>query len=267
MDEVRERERPRVRARRALDEDLAHRPWALPPGPWAMFQSWQDLLFAHWPMTVAALRPLVPSELALDLYNGLAWIGLTSFVVRDLHVHGAPRVPGLSSFPELNLRTYVRHGERQGIYFFSLDAGSRLAVLGARSLYRLPYRVASMRVEERDGWIAYASLRHRAPSATFEARYRPAGERFRPEPGTLVHFLVERYALFTVLSSGRVLEGDIHHRPWTIQPAEALIETNGITEAAGLALDAAHPELLHFAAQQDTLVWPPRRATWEPLVA
>jgi uncharacterized protein YqjF (DUF2071 family) len=230
-----------------------------------MFQSWQDLLFAHWPISVAALRPHVPPELAIDVYDGVAWIGLTPFVVRDLHVHGLPPFPGVANFPELNLRTYVRVGERAGIYFFSLDAGSRLAVLGARALYRLPYRPASMRVERRDGWIEHTSRRARSGVAV-TARYRPRGDHFLARPGSLEHFLVERYALYSVLPNGHVLEGDIHHRPWTLQHAEASLDASDVACAAGLTLPA-EPRLLHFATEQDTLIWAPRRATWGPLVS
>ncbi len=255
----------RTRARRALHEDIDHRPWPVAPGAWLRFQRWQDLLFAHWPISVAALRPHVPPELAIDVYDGVAWIGLTPFVVRDLHVHGLPPLPGVANFPEMNLRTYVRHGERAGVYFFSLDASSRFAVLGARALYRLPYRAASMRAERRDGWIEYTSRRRRSGVA-LTTRYRPLGQPFLAKPGTLLHFLVERYALFTVLPNEHVLEGDIHHRPWTLQRAEALMDASDVAGAAGLTLPSA-PALLHFAAEQDTLIWAPRRATWGPLVS
>lgn len=241
----------------AIEKDVAHRPFPLPEGPWIMFQSWRELLFAHWPVPVEQLRPLVPSELVLEEFGGSAWIGLTPFRLTDLHARFLPPVPGLSEFPEMNLRTYVRVGDRPGIYFFSLDAASTLAVLGARIGYRLPYYRAGMRIDSRDGWVHYRSRRRDPSGAEFAGRYRPAGPVFQAERGTLEHFLAERYALYTVPGSGRILRGDIHHRPWPLQPAEAEIERNTVPAAHGITLPEREP-LLHYAARQDTLVWPPK---------
>lgn len=240
-----------------IESDVAHRPWPLPEGPWIMFQSWRELLFAHWPVPAAALRPLVPAELVLEEFDGSAWIGLTPFRLTELHLRSLPPVPGLSAFPEMNLRTYVRVGDRAGIFFFSLDAASWLAVAGARTGYRLPYFKAEMHVESRDGWIHYRSRRRGESGAEFAGRYRPAGPVFRAERGTLEYFLAERYALYTVLRSGKVLRGDIHHRPWPLQRAEAEIERNTVPAAHGITLPEQAP-LLHYSDRQDTLVWPPK---------
>jgi uncharacterized protein YqjF (DUF2071 family) len=239
----------------AIETDVEHRPWPMPRLPWIMFQSWRDLLFAHWPVSPEALRPLVPAQLVLEEYDGSAWLGLTPFRLMGLRPRYLPALPGLSDFPEMNLRTYVRVGGKPGIFFFSLDAGSRLAVQGARTGFRLPYRHAEMRVERVDGWIGYRSRRDDG-IAEFAGRYRPTGVPFHAVPDTLEHFLIERYALYTVLRNGRILRGDIHHHPWDIQPAEAEIERNTVASAHGITLSDTEP-LLHFSARQDTLVWPP----------
>lgn len=231
--------------------------------PWIMRQSWRDLLFAHWPVEAAALRPLVPRQLTLEEHGGSAWVGLTPFLMKGVRPRMLPPVPGASRFPEMNLRTYVRMSGRPGIWFFSLDAASRLAVLGARAIYRLPYFHARMEVvEEEGGWVRYRSRRRARPHerrAEFAGRYRPIGEIFEPEPGTLEHFLVERYALYAEPARGRVLRGEIHHRPWRLRPAEVEVERNTVPAAHGIGVSGRDP-LLHFAARQDTLVWPPKRA-------
>lgn len=239
-----------------IESVVAHRPWPLPDGPWIMFQSWRELLFAHWPVPFQALRPLVPPELVLEQFDGSAWIGLIPFRVTGLRPRLLPPLPGFSQFPEMNLRTYVRVGSRPGIFFFSLDAASTLAVLAARLGYRLPYFRADMRVHSRDGWVHYGSRRYRG-GAEFAGRFRPVGEVFHAQAGTLEHFLIERYALYAIVGNGRILRGDIHHRPWPIQPAEAVIERNTVPAAHGISLPARAP-LLHYAARQDTLVWPPK---------
>jgi uncharacterized protein len=239
----------RILARRA------HRPWPLPGGPWMMFQSWQTLLFAHWRVDPAALRAVVPPQLELDLRDGAAWVGITPFLLTGLRLRMMPPVPGVSEFPELNLRTYVRCAGRPGIFFFSLDAASGVAVAGARTFFRLPYRRATMSLESSDGWTRFRSQRAGA-DATFTARYRPSGEVSLPEPGSLEAFLTERYALFTVLRNGKVLRGDIHHGPWPLQAAEGVVEGAALASAEGVPLPD-EPPLLHFSERQDTLIWPP----------
>lgn len=226
-----------------------------------MRQAWHDLLFAHWPVAPAALRPLVPPGLELDLHDGAAWVGIVPFRMSGVRVRGLPPLPGAAAFPELNLRTYVRRGGRGGVWFFSLDAASRLAVRAARAWFALPYFDAEMRCNARDdGTVEYASRRtHRgAAPAELRARYRPVGAPERAAPGSLAAFLTERYALFTV-RGGRVLAGEIHHPPWPLQPAAAELERETLAAASGIALPAA-PPLLHFARRLDVLIWPLRPA-------
>lgn len=239
-----------------------HRPWPLPPSPWVMAQSWHDLLFAHWPVPAAQLRRLVPAPLPIDTFQGLAWVGVVPFWMSGVRLRGLPALPGLSAFPELNVRTYVVVDGKPGVYFFSLDAGSPLAVLIARAWYRLPYHYAHMRVDRRDDEVRYVSRRVRSggPVAEFAARYRPTGSPEPAEPGTLAHFLTERYCLYTVSRRGHVFRAEIHHPPWALQPAEATILRNTMAAAAGIELPDA-PPLLYFANRQEMVAWSPVRLT------
>ncbi|MGH7446617.1 MAG: YqjF family protein [Longimicrobiales bacterium] len=218
-----------------------------------MLQSWHQLLFAHWRVSRNVLRPLIPAQLRLDEFDGSAWVGLTPFRIVGLRARFLPPLPGVSSFPELNLRTYVRFGDTPGIYFFTLEAASLPAVIAARALYHLPYRHAEMTVHRTNDWIAYRS-RRRKGNAAFAARYRPHGEPFHAVAGTVEHFLTERYALYTVDDEGRVLRGDVHHAPWPLQLAEAEVETNTITAAHGIERPREAP-LLHYSEKLDTLLW------------
>ena len=143
----------------AIVQDVAHRPWPIPNRPWVMTQTWHDLLFAHWPVDAQSLERLVPSPFELDLFEGRAWLGIVPFVMTNVAPRGVPAVPWLSSFPELNVRTYVRVGGRPGVYFFSLDAASALAVHAARLLLHLPYYWASMTVGTSSTWVHYRSHR------------------------------------------------------------------------------------------------------------
>jgi uncharacterized protein len=238
--------------------DVTHRPWPMPGGPWVMTQTWHDLLFAHWPVDVDALRPHVPGGFEIDLFDGQAWLAVVPFHMTNVAPRGIPALPWVSAFPELNVRTYVRVGGRAGVYFFSLDASNPVAVGVARTMAHLPYFTAEMRVEERDGWIHYASRRKRTSSAEFAAKFRPTGPPAPPVAGTLEHFLTERYCLFTVDPSFHAFTLDIHHPPWPLQPAEAEIQVNTMAEAAGIRVPSMAP-LLHFARRQDMVAWDLRR--------
>jgi uncharacterized protein YqjF (DUF2071 family) len=223
--------------------------------PWIMRQTWQRLLFAHWRVEADVLRRVVPPELPLDRFDGDAWLGVTPFELSGLRLRFTPALPWLSRFPELNVRTYVTLEDRPGICFFSLDAGNPVAAAAARAFYRLPYFHARMRIERSGEWTDYRSERE---GAAFAGRYRPTGPVAAARPGTLEHFLTERYTLFTV-DGGRVLRADIDHPPWPLQPAEAQIERNTMTAPLGITLSGE--PLLHFAARQDVVIWPPAQAS------
>ena len=243
----------------AILQVLEHRPWPLPPGPWVMAQSWHDLLFAHWPVDAAKLRVLIPEKLAIDTFDGQAWLAVVPFRMTGVRLRWTPALPWLSTFPELNVRTYVTCDGKPGVWFFSLDAGNSLAVAIARAWFHLPYFRARMRCSEGDGWIEYTSERTHpdAPVAVLQGRYRPVGPSYISRLGSLEHFLTERYCLYTVDGSGRIIRGEIHHRPWLLQRAEAKFDLNTMANSLELALGL--PSLLHFAKLQDVLVWPPER--------
>ena len=221
-----------------------------------MKQIWHDLLFAHWPVPAATIRPLVPPELELHTYGDQCWLAVTPFHMSGIRARGMPPIPGLSRFPELNVRTYVNFGDKPGVYFFSLDAANRPAVWAARRFYRLPYFQAEMNVEASKQQIFYRSQR-RVGSAEFRGRYRPVSEIQLRQPGNLAHWLTERYCLYTVCR-GRVYRGEIHHIRWPLQDAEAEIETNTMAAAANITLPET-PPLLHFSRYLEVLIWPLRQ--------
>ena len=234
-------------------EIRGHRPWPVPSSPWIMRQTWQDLLFAHWVADEAELRALVPKQLELDLHQGQAWVGVVPFKMHDLGVRSLPGLPTATDFLELNVRTYVKCNGRPGVFFFTLEASSQIAVGAARSLFFLPYHHARMTMARLDTWVVYASERD-GSNAAFRARYRPTGPVFEPANGTLDHFLTERYALYTTAPGGVLSTAEIHHPPWQLQPAEAEIDTNTIAGAVGISLPDTAP-LLHYVKRQDMVNW------------
>ncbi len=237
-----------------------HRPYPLPESPWALSMRWHDLLFMHWPVPESTLRPLIPSALDLDAFDGSAWLGVVPFRMSGVRPRFLPSLPWLSSFPELNLRTYVSAGGRPGIWFFSLDAHKPVAVRLARAGFKLPYFDARMSCVVYGDEVRYESVRtHRgAPEARFAGRYRPVEEVSESRPRTLESFLTERYCLYSADRRGRVYRGEIHHRTWPLQRAEAEVRTLRMTGQIGLALPDTSP-LLHYSKRLDVLAWLPGR--------
>jgi uncharacterized protein YqjF (DUF2071 family) len=225
-----------------------------------MAQSWHDLLFAHWPIDPVLVCPYIPAALQIDTFYGQAWIAVVPFRMSGVRIRGTPPLPWLSAFPELNVRTYVVADRKPGVWFLSLDARNPAAVAIARAWFHLPYFRARMRCEALDGRIHYFSERtHQGASpAALRVSYRPAGEVFEAKPGSLEHFLTERYCLYAADPRGRISRAEIHHPPWQLQIAEAQFQQNSMTLAAGIT-QPSHNPLLHFAHRQDVVVWNPQR--------
>lgn len=233
-----------------------HRPWPLPERGWTSAQTWDDLLFAHWPLPAEVLRPLVPDALELETRDGSAWLGVVPFALTGLRLRGLLPLPVVSALLELNVRTYVTYGGKPGVWFLSLDASSGLFVEAAKHSYRLPYFRARMSLERRGDWIDFSASRREAAARPFvwESRHRPDGPVAEPAPSSLEHFLTERYCLY-VVDGDEVLRAEIHHPPWPLQPVEAEIALNTMAPD-GIDLGADDEPVLHYSSRQDVLIWP-----------
>jgi uncharacterized protein YqjF (DUF2071 family) len=237
----------------AVVEESAHRPWPLPDRDWLQAQTWEDLLFAHWRVPPDVLRAHVPEALPLDTFDGAAWLGITPFRLSGFRIRGLPPLPVLSSFLEVNVRTYVTLDDKPGIFFFSLDAESTFAVQAARWAYKLPYFLAVMNAQADGARVDYASRRsdHRGHRAALRCGFGPVGEAAPPKPSSLEHFLTERYCLYT-LHEGEVHWAEIHHPPWPLQPAEAAIEENTMPPPS---IEVGGAPTCHYSARQDVVIW------------
>jgi uncharacterized protein len=240
----------------------SYRPRPLPSGRWAMTQRWNDVLFAHWPVPAAQLAPLVPDGLQIDTFQGSAWLGVVPFWMDRIKVRSVPPIPGARSFPELNLRTYVRDQRNGagGVYFLSLDASNLLAVAAGRAFYNLPYHWADIRFEQRSEreFLFESRRRFRRSPVEFKARYRglgPTRKLTESHPGSLEYFLTERYCLFTANRAGQPIRANVHHVPWPLEDAEADIERNDLPAAMGIALPDEKP-VLHYSRRLAVYIWP-----------
>jgi len=230
----------------------SHRPWPPPSAPWSWHQTWHHLLFAHWRVPASVLRAHVPSRLSIDEHGGSAWLGLVPFTMTGVTLRGMPPLPWLSAFAEMNLRTYVTCDGKPGVWFLRMDCARLAAVVGARQHLGLPYVWSRMRVRVGANAIDYHSRRG---DAVFDATYTPVGEPRTSEPGSLEAFLTERYCLYAI-KAARMLRVNIHHRPWPLQRASAVIRRNSIPASLKLPDDGGE-RLLHFARRIDVVGWPP----------
>jgi uncharacterized protein len=229
---------------------------------WIMFQGWRNLLFYSWPIAPNTLAPLLPQGLTVDQFEGTGWVTLVPFLMDDLHLRWLPPIPGTSTFPEVNLRTYVRFQGEIGVYFFSIDAASWLGSLAARLVFHLPYFRARIRMQEKDGGFRIASARRgRSGSspAALDASWRPKGVLHRPAAGSLEQFLLERYASFAPGSPGHVYRGPLLHSDWSVQDADAEVSVSSLITAAGLP--SPRNPACHFSPGVDTHVCPIQRVT------
>jgi uncharacterized protein len=218
-----------------------------------MFQNWCSLSFLHWRCDARILERRLPGELELDTFQRAGWIGLTPFRLSGLRALGLPPLPWLSTFPETNLRTYVRGPAGPGIWFFSLEAASALAVLGARLSYGLPYHRARMTVRKEGRHVEYRSAR---PDAIVSVRVH-VGERL-DQPDALTRFLTERYRLYA-RHLGRLVTAAVAHESWPLYDARLEACNQTLTRWARLPAEHA-PELVHYSPGVHTRIGPPRSA-------
>lgn len=202
----------------------------------AVRMTWSNLLFLHWRIDADQLRPLIPAELDIDTHDGSAWIALVPFEMTNTNFRGIPPMPGLSQFYECNVRTYVRHNGRAGVWFFSLDAQTLLPVLGGRWMWSLNYVHARFDVEQTGNRTDYRLTRRRWgpwPAGSTRIAWSRGEALPRAEHGSLEHFLTERHWLFTE-RRGRIMAGRIEHNPWPLRDATLDGLDDSLITAAGL---------------------------------
>jgi len=236
-----------------------------PDGIAVMRQRWLSLGFLHWAVDPAALAPLLPGDLQLDTWEGRAYVGIVPFTVRGSRPAFLPPLPGTADFHELNLRTYVhRRGRAPGVWFFSLDAASRLAVWGARRVYKLPYFAADITMARRPAGSAFASRRRGGGTrASFAGGFWPTAPARAATPGTLEFFLAERYLLYAW--DGRALRSArVWHAPYPLAPARAEDLTEELASASRIILPAYDQPLVHYASEVDVHIYRPTVVTAQP---
>lgn len=221
------------------------------------YQRWASITFLHWRFDPEVIQRRLPPGLSVDTFGGEAWVSMTPFVM-TIRVNGLPHIPGMTTFPETNVRTYVRGPDgRDGIWFFSLEASNLPLVLGARTLYRVPYRWAAMTVEMGDSTVRYRSRRRTGPPAGHDITVRPGAP---CEGSDLDHWLSGRWRGWTTIA-GRTCSVPAEHPPWPLTEAtlvdfdESLLARNGLQRPA-------EPPLVQYSAGTDVRLGRPTRCVF-----
>src|SRR5436190_4589789 len=233
-----------------------------------LHQNWHHLLFLHWEVPVADLQRMIPPELTIDTFEGKAYVGLVPFTLTGVRPVMAPPLPWISTFHEVNVRTYVHlAGRDPGVWFFSLDASSNIAVAAARAAYKLPYFHSQ---------IEFSVTNDPLPAVDFDAHrddekgQKPANGRIRytpmdgivaaAGPGTIENFLIERYILYASDGDHHVHRARVHHQPYPVQRADLLECEETLVWAAGIRRPQDSP-LKHYARELNVKVYPLERVT------
>ncbi|RFU65342.1 YqjF family protein [Peribacillus glennii] len=236
--------------------EIDHRPYPLPGAPWVMTQVWRDLLFMHYPLAPESVGKYLPGELMLDTFEHKAWVSIIPLRITNMRMRGIPPIPFLHSYLELNVRTYVIHDGIPGIYFFSLDADHPLAVAGASAGTGLPYKRAKMLFHEEGETIKFKSERMtgRGNRESLDVAYSAGKTLYEAEPGSLDHWLMERYCMYS-FHGGNMLRGDIHHDKWKVRKATADISYNRM--APYLLSEVSNtPPILHYSSRRRFFFYP-----------
>lgn len=228
-----------------------HRPWPLPEGSWRYYQEWNDALFLHWKIPDDILLPLLPPGLTPDRTDdGALWISLVAFTMQQIRPRYLPALRPVSDFHELNLRTYVRHGNKPGVCFLSIEAQKQISVFIARNLSGLPYVKSGMRRSRTAG------------SADFHSANKDTGFSLRANFSTgdslstitpLDQWLTERYCLYQD-NHKRLLRFDIHHLPWPLR--KVTINKLDVRYRLGaMDLYELPPDLIHYSEGVQVIAW------------
>lgn len=232
-----------------------HLPFAMPERPFILSQEWRNLTFMHWEVSVEKLQPHIPDGLEIDLFDGKAYVGTIPFIMKNVRPRLLPAIPGISTFPEFNVRTYVKKNGKAGVLFLTLDAQSRITCFHAPRKYGLPYRYAKCQLSSGDGLYKWNSKR-RSDGAVLSGECRAKGDLMQAKKGSLEEFLFERYSLYTN-HKNKIHMAYTQHNPWQYQEGDVEITNNSLTESYDLGIkDLLNPDHVHMSDGVHVHTWP-----------
>lgn len=222
-----------------------HREWPTPDRSWQFYQEWNDVLFLHWHVDAAVLKTGLPEGVEIDLFEGQAWVSLVAFDMVKVRPKGLPHFPSLSNFHEINIRTYIKHKGRAGVYFLSIEAGNRISAQLSRQLSGLPYRYSSMQ----RGNGVYTSA-NKGSGDQFQADFK-IGEPLTSKTAQDL-WLTERYCLVHDVR-GQLRYFDVHHAPWPVQ--SIVFDRLRVNYPSFADLFGGVPDKVHYSQGVSVLAW------------
>jgi uncharacterized protein YqjF (DUF2071 family) len=222
-----------------------------------MVQQWQDLAYIHWRYPIEEIQALLPAGVEVDSFDGSAWVGLIPFSMRNIGLPRLPAVPYFGSFPEVNVRTYVRRNGVPGVWFFSLDVNRFLPALVARVSYFLPYCWGKAS-NKRTNTTLETEVRRRWPSRASTSIRVSIGDPIE-SPDDLSVFLSARWGLYSRGIGKGVRYAPVDHERWPLWTATLESLNDTLLIAAGLSAPVGDPHVM-FSPGVSVRIGLPRRA-------
>ena len=231
-----------------------HLPFPMPKRPHSLIQEWRNLTFLHWEVNPNLLTPYIPKGLEIDLFEGKAYVGTIPFLMKNVRPRMTFPLPGISTFPEFNIRTYVTKEGKGGVLFLTLEAQSRVTCAYAPKAYGLPYNYAKGRIKVQGQTYSWHTKRKDGTHG-FSGNCSPTGPESVAQPGSLEEFLFERYSLYTE-HRGSLCIAHTQHDPWVFHKGEATILENDLTKSFNLGIsDILKPDLIHISKGVKVFTW------------
>lgn len=222
-----------------------HRPWKVPDNKWQFYQEWHNVIFVHWQVELNELKKFMPKELEIDLFEGKPWISLVAFTLKKIRPRYLPAFPPISNFDEVNFRTYIKKGDKPGIYFLSIEGGKKISCKIAKLASGLPYRYAKIKRENNQ-------YRSANPKTQEGLEMKFAVKNPVTDKNPLDKWLTERYALFQD-TRHKIREFEIHHPEWPLNNIE--VEKLDINYPRFKDLIPNDPHKMHYSKGVQVLTW------------
>jgi len=230
-----------------------HRPFDYPLRSWKYYQEWNNTLFFHWNVEPELIEPFLPKGMQIDLINGKTWISLVAFDMNNIGIKKIPKLPHISDFQEINIRTYVIYNEKPSVYFLNMEGSKRTSCSILKALSRFPYRYSKMKRNS----FSFES-KNTAHNDSFYTEYRLGDTNHNKDKTDI--WLTERYAVFQDYKKS-IIEYDVHHLEWPMQNID--IKKLEVNYPRFNHIINNTPDRIHYSKGVKVLTWGKRKHQYE----
>lgn len=231
-------------------DEIDHRPWLKPTHPWIIYQEWNDALFMHWKVDQKFLREMVPTKLELETFEDQYWVSIVVFRLEKARPRFLPHIPVISNFHEINVRTYVRMGDKRGVYFLDIEAENWISCKLANAFSGLNYRKSTIEREKNKNQIILSNSNSKR-NFSMKLDYKIA-EQMVLKP-SIVKSLTELYSVY-VENNGKYKRFQVHHKEWDIYGIRnEKIELD--YQLGSLELNSKNLVIAHYSPGVQVVAW------------